>query len=354
VIARAKIWAQEHWLFLVLGFVVLVISFIAMRINLRFWGEDTRGSDTYYSWVEGRRLRDGSNPYERILHGNMQENRKYATYFPLFYEVSALTQVLGYRRYEAWIGFFRSIFLACNLAIGFALYTLTFSKQKWAFSILAVLFWYCNRWTLTASKIAALDFIPILLMVLSLGIFERYRRTSLLLFSLSLTIKQIEIFIAPLYLIWEYQQSRSFKNVLMAGFWIASIPLMTSLPFLAWNAEGFVKSIAFSATRDASTRPQWDTIDVVTHLSGLSARLPILALLFGTFFAAWQNAIGRYGAAMVVMAIFISFNPVSLFNILRGLYLSFFLQPVNGCLNPRRAILLNVVFKRISQKQAKR
>jgi hypothetical protein len=96
----------------------------------------------------------------------------------------------------------------------------------------------------------------------------------------------------------------------MAGFWIASIPLMTSLPFLAWNAEGFVKSIAFSATRDASTRPQWDTIDVVTHLSGLNARLPILALLFGTFFAAWQNAIGRYGAAMVVMAIFISFNPV--------------------------------------------
>jgi hypothetical protein len=78
----------------------------------------------------------------------------------------------------------------------------------------------------------------------------------------------------------------------MAGFWIASIPLMTSLPFLAWNAEGFVKSIAFSATRDASTRPQWDTIDVVTHLSGLSARLPILALLFGTFLQLGKMQLG--------------------------------------------------------------
>jgi uncharacterized membrane protein len=173
-----------------------------------------------------------------------------------------------------------------------------------------VLFWYFNRWVLAASNIAALDFIPILLMVVSLGIFERHRKTSLLFFSLSLAIKQIAIFIAPLYLIWEYQQSRSLKNVVVAGLWIASIPLITSIPFLAWNAEGFIKSIAFSATRDASTLRRWGSIDMVTDLSGLLARLPILALLIGTYLAAWQKALGRYAAAMLVIAIFISFNPV--------------------------------------------
>jgi hypothetical protein len=310
MIARLRIWSQEHLLFLVLGVVVLVIAFVALRINVLFWGEDTRGSDTYYSWVEGRRILDGENPYERILHGNMRENRKYATYFPLFYEISALTQVVGYRPYESWIGFYRYIFLACNLAIGFALYTLTFSRRAWGLSLLAVLFWYFNRWTLAASKIVALDFIPILLMVISLGIFERHRKTSLLLFSLSLAIKQIAIFIAPLYLIWEYQQSRSLKNVIIAGLWIASIPLITSIPFLAWNAEGFIKSIAFSATRDGSTRQNWESIDVITNVSGLLARLPILVLFIGTYFASWQKALGRYAAAMLVMAIFVAFNPV--------------------------------------------
>jgi hypothetical protein len=307
---KIKTWAQEHWLFLTLSVVVLFIAFAALRINMRFWPLDTVGSDTYYSWIEGRRILNGRNPYERILHGNMQENEKYSTYFPLFYEASTLAQLAGYRQYHAWISFFRYIFLAFNLGIGLALFGLTFSKRTWALSLLAVLFWYFNRWTLTASKIVALDFIPILLMVLSLGFFERYRKTSLLLFSFSLAFKQIAIFLAPLYLIWEYNQSRSLKNVILAGLWVVSIPLLSSIPFLYWNAEGFIKSVAFSATRDAATQFGSDSIDVVARLSGLIARIPFLAILFGAYFAAWQNAVGRYGAAMLVMAAFIGFNPV--------------------------------------------
>ena len=310
MIARLRTWVQEHYLFLVLGFAVLVIALVAARINVRFWGLDTRGSDTYYSWVEGGRILEGNNPYERILHGNMRENRKYATYFPLFYEVSALTQLVGYRRYVSWIGFYRYIFLACNLAIGFALYILTFSRRAWALSLLAVLFWYFNRWTLTASKIVALDFIPILLMVVSLGIFERYRKTALLLFSFSLAIKQIAIFMVPLYLIWEYQQSRALKNVVVASLWIASLPIIASVPFLVWNSAGFIKSIAFSATREATNSYNWETIDSVAKLSGLIGRLPILVMFTLAYFAFWQKALGPFAAAMLVMAIFVGFNPV--------------------------------------------
>jgi hypothetical protein len=141
-------------------------------------------------------------------------------------------------------------------------------------------------------------------------LFDRYRKTSLLLFSFSLAFKQIAVFLAPLYLIWEYQQSRSIKNVILAGLWIVSIPLLSSIPFLYWNAEGFIKSVAFSATRDALTQFGSDSIDVVARLGGLVARIPFLAILFATYFAAWQNAVGRYGAALLVMAAFIGFNPV--------------------------------------------
>ena len=303
-------WQKEVGLYLLLGLVTLIIVLVAIRVHRRFWSVDTVGSDTYYSWVEGRRVIRGQNPYERILHGSMEENNKYATYFPLFYEASALVQTLGIRKYYDWITFWRYIFLESNLATGLVLGAVLYSRRTWALALLAMVFWYFNRWTLSASATVALDFIPILLMVLSLVLFQRYRRTSLLLYSLSLVIKQIAIFLAPLYLIWEYQQTRSIRRTIIAGLWIVSIPLLASAPFLFWNLEGFVKSISFSATRLALNHFAAESIDAVLNLNGVIARIPFLIVLGAAYFATWQRSMGRYGAAMIVMAIFITFNSV--------------------------------------------
>lgn len=292
------------------GIAALFIVLIAIRVNLRFWSIDTVGYDTYYSWVEGRRILRGQNPYERILHGDMEENNKYATYFPLFYESSALAQYMGLRQYHEWISFWRYIFLACNIAIGLLLGGMLFSRRTWALALLAMTFWYFNRWTLSTSSSAAIDFIPILLMLLSLASFKRHRRASFLLYSLSLAIKQIAIFLAPLYLVWEYHQTRSLKKTIVAGLWIISIPLLASLPFLLWNAEGFVKSVSFSATRSALTHFGSESIDDILNLEGLVARIPFLMMLALAYLASWQKAMARHGSAMMVMAIFIAFNSV--------------------------------------------
>ncbi len=303
-------WLRERWLFVLVGIAALAIALIATRVNLRFWSLDTVGSDTYYSWIEGRRILNGRNPYERVLHGDMEENNKYATYFPLFYEASALVQKLGIKQYQAWIDFWRYIFLACNVAVGLALCAMLFSRRTWSLALLAMPFWYFNRWTLSASATVALDFIPIFLMILSLGLFERYRKTSLILFGVSLAIKQIAIFLVPLYLVWEYQQTRSFKKTVMAGVWIALVPLLASLPFLFWHAEGFIKSIAFSATRTALNHFGAESIDSILNLSGLVARIPFLIMLGGAYFVAWQKSTARYGSALLVMGIFIAFNSI--------------------------------------------
>src|SRR6266498_1776927 len=303
-------WIRDHRLILFVSIVALIVVYLAIRIHMRFWSLDTVGSDTYYSWVEGRRILNGQNPYERILHGGMDENNKYATYFPLFYESSALLQRLGIRQYQPWIDFWRYIFLICNVAVGLALCSILFSKRTWSLALLAMPFWYFNRWTLSASSTVALDFIPILLMILSLSLFDKNRKTSLLLFSFSLAIKQIAIFLAPLYLIWEYQQSHSWRKTILAGLLIISIPLLASMPFLFWNLEGFVRSIAFSATRTALNHFGADAIDSILNLTGLPARIPFLMMLCAAYIVAWQKSIGRYGAAMIVMAIFIAFNSV--------------------------------------------
>jgi len=304
-----SLFIEPHltWLVTILA---VVVAMIAIRVNLRFWSLDTVGSDTYYSWVEGRRILDGQNPYERILHGDMDENKKYSTYFPLFYELSAFVQKLGIRPYQSWIDFWRYFFMAGNIATGLALCAIIYSKRTWSLALLALPFWYFNRWTLHSSATVALDFIPIFLLILSLGLFEKHRKASFILFGFSLAIKQIAIFLAPLYLIWEYQQTRSWKSTLMAGVWIAIVPLLTSLPFLFWNAEGFIKSVAFSATRTALNHFGADSIDVIFNVSGLMARIPFLIMLFGAYFVSWQKSVGRYGAAMLVMGIFLAFNSV--------------------------------------------
>jgi hypothetical protein len=307
---RIRLLVREYWLYLLVGIAALIIAMLAIRIHSRFWSLDTVGSDTYYSWVEGRRIRDGRNPYERILHGNMIENNKYATYFPLFYEASALVQNLGFRQYQPWIDFWRRVFLFCNIAIGLALCKFLFSKRTWTLALLAMPFWYFNRWTLSSSESVALDFIPILLLVLALGLFDKYRRISLLLYSFSLAIKQIAVFLVPLFMIWEYQQTRSIKKTILAGLWIISIPLFASIPFLFWNFEGFMKSIAFSATRIGLNHFAAASIDSVLNLTGLVARIPFLLMLLGAYLVSWEKAVGRYTAAMLVMGTFIAFNSV--------------------------------------------
>jgi len=305
-----RVWLGRERLFLFCCSLGLLVALLAIRINLRFWSLDTVGSDTYYSWVEGDRILRGRNPYERILHGDMEENNKYSTYFPLFYEASALVQKLGIRPYHPWISFWRYFFMATNIGTGLVLFLMLFSKRTWVLSLLSMPFWFFNRWTLHSSATVALDFIPIFLMVVSLGMFDKYRKTSLLLFSFSLAIKQIAIFMMPLYLIWEYLESRSFKRSIITGLWIISIPLLSSIPFLFWNSEGFIKSVAFSATRSGLNHFGAESIDVILGLNGWAARIPFLLMLCGIYLATFRSALGRYGAAMLVMAVFIAFNSI--------------------------------------------
>jgi len=307
---KTKLWLNDHWLAFIVGCIALVIALVAIRVHIRFWSLDTVGSDTYYSWVEGDRILRGRNPYARILNGNMDDNKKYATYLPLFYEASAVTQYLGLEYYPKWIAFWRYIFIICNISIGLTLFAILYSRRTWAISLLALLFWYFNRWTLNASMTVALDLIPIFFMILSLALFNKYRKVSYLLYGLSLAIKQIAIFLLPLYLIWEFQQSRSIKKTILAGLWIVSIPLIASIPFLFWNAEGFFKSIIFSATRAAQNHFDADSIDTILGLRGLPARIFFLFLLFLAYLTSWQRSVGRYGGAMLVMSVFIAFNSV--------------------------------------------
>lgn len=299
---------------------LLVFLLAGAAVNVHLWKTETKGEDIYYAWVEGGRILNGENPYARVLAGNMRDNEKYATYFPVFYELSALTQRAGLRDYDAWIAFWRVVFLAFNLAIGAALFFMLYPRGQLLAAAFAAAFWLFNRWTLHVTQVAHLDFIPIFLLVISLVLFRKHRWAALFLFSLSLGVKQIGIFLAPLYLIWTWQavETDRLRQTLLAALVIASVPIVASLPFLAWNAEGralsgvegLIKSVLFSTTRNPADHFGAASADGLLGWVGLPAKLPMLALMALVYGLVWRRKIGPYVGSLFVMASFLDFNSV--------------------------------------------
>jgi len=302
---------------ILIGLSILVLIgmlYFAKQVNQAIPKPKLDKQDIYYSYIEGQRLLILSNPYERVLTGDGLSNLKYATYFPLFYELSALSQILGLTAYPAWIKFWGLIFQGFEVATAILLFA-TYARRKleWV-GIFAAGFWLFNRWTLKMVATVDLDFIPIFFMLAGLILFSSQRKLSLLLFSISLALKQIAIFIAPILVILIFLEGRHTKDRLLrslnAMLLIASIPLITSLPFLFWNAPGFINSILFSVTRLAENHFSAPSLGEIVNWSGLVARLPMLLLIFGVYSLNFKGMTKLFISATLIFAIFTNFNSV--------------------------------------------
>ncbi|MGB3533897.1 MAG: hypothetical protein WBA13_10315 [Microcoleaceae cyanobacterium] len=298
-------------------FIIAILGIIVNIKILNLWEYDPGGNDIYYTWLEGKRLLAGENPYARILAGNMRENDKYATYFPLFYLLSAITQWIGFRDYSTWLNLWRPIFLAFNIGIGLLIYYQFYQDRLLLLGLFSSFFWLFSRWTVHVTKIVHIEFIAIFILLLSLILLPRKTITSFILFGCSLAIKQVAIFLLPLYLIWAWQlaERNKLKEVITALFYIALIPSILSLPFILWNAEGFLKSILFSATRLPDSHIKAASLDALIQVSypafiGIKAKLPMLFLMSLIFLGSARRQIGIYTSVLLMMAIFINFNSV--------------------------------------------
>jgi len=139
-------------------------------LHAELWAYDTfKGKkDIYYLWQDSQLLSAGENPYTRILPGNIAENKKYPTHFPIFCLLSSLSQKLGLKDYAAWIGFWRYIFLIFNLGIGSLLFYIFYRQQLLVMAAFSACFWLFSRWTMYVTRVSQIDFIPIFFLLLSL------------------------------------------------------------------------------------------------------------------------------------------------------------------------------------------
>lgn len=320
-------WDKRYWLALL----PLMVAGLLMHIS--FWftpASDLMGQDIYYIWLEGKRIIVGENPYTRVLASDMRANDKYATYFPLAYLVSAWLQKLGFREFLDWLYLWRPLSFLFHLGIVALVLRFFYARGLWLFGFAAAAILLLGRWSIYITRVHHLEFAAIFFLLFSLLLLKNRTRWSLLSFSLSLGIKQIAIFLLPLYLIYLWKTAAKTKRINELGVGlliILSIPVLTSLPFLAWDAEGFVKSILFSATRAGSSHiegaPSLDMMfsQNLPWLVGLKAKLPMLLLMGLIYLSFLTEKVSILACSALVLMVFLYFNSV--------LFLQYFLWPLS-------------------------
>jgi uncharacterized membrane protein len=298
--------SARWWLVLL---AVLLICGAAVHVAL--WQHDTRGQDIYSMWTEGQRILHGENPYARILTGNMAQNQKYPTYFPGIYLSIAGTSSI-WPDYDQWLGVWRVAFLLFCLGTAAILFSALNAIDRPVLGILAAAFWLFNRWTLILTQIAHTDVIPIFTIVFALWALPRHRWLALLVFSFGLSIKQIGLVLVPVYLIWIWQNTpdRRIRELLRASAVMASVPVITSVYFLAASPEGYLRSILFSITRNPEGHFGVPSLDAQLGWSGPLARLPMLALLLVIWFTQMRTWVGRFVSSLLSFSIFVDYNSV--------------------------------------------
>lgn len=319
-------WDKRYWLAL------LLLAMAGLLMHVSFWftpAADLMGQDIYYIWLEGKRIILGENPYSRVLVSDMRANDKYATYFPLAYLCSALLQKLGFPEFLNWLYLWRPLSFLFHLGIVALVLRFFYLRGLWFLGFAAAGILLLGRWSVYITRVHHLEFAAIFFLLLSLLLLKDRTKWALFTFSLSLAIKQIAIFLLPLYLVylWKRPSERRVQDAGMGLLIILSVPLLTSLPFLVWDAEGFIKSIVFSATRASSSHVEAaPSLDVILSQSlpwvvGLKAKLPMLLLMGLIYLSFLTERVSILACSAIVMMVFLYFNSV--------LFLQYFLWPLS-------------------------
>lgn len=317
----------SHYKFEIILVVLCVLAFFARFV---FLGNDVGDRDIYYQFVEAMKIKDGVNPYERILGQDLRLNEKYPTFLPSSYLlILALAVPVGYN-FVAFTFVLRFLTILLESLVAFILLRIGQERRAPLLGLAAASFWLFSRWSIYNFAQARLDGIALSLAVLAVYL---YKRSStfwpFFVMSASLGIKHLGVFILPVFL-FDSIRKRQWFALLYRSLLLFSVPIIFSLPFLFRNLEGFLFSLGFSFTRLPETSNLgygWEVVTTEvanfilpklklvgtfrgTMLSYISSRLPLFTLfpLLMTF--AYLERWGKYITALVGMLLFLSLNPV--------------------------------------------
>ncbi|MBI3255807.1 MAG: DUF2029 domain-containing protein [Candidatus Andersenbacteria bacterium] len=270
---------------------------------------DKDGEDIWYAWREGGKILGGSSPYMCAVDDTCY-NRKNPTYMPGFYFLAAGVEKITQGDFPQWIAFWQPVFLLAQVLTGLMVFTGLVRRNQFLLAFVAMAFWLLNRWSLYTLRIGQIDFLAILFLVWSLTWWKRFPWWSLVLFGISLSIKQVAIFLGPLYLIWVWQTGgkKRVQRLGLALLAMGAVPLLVSLPFLWSEPASFLRAMLFPVTR---ATVGVDPIALPVMLNMVSGRMVALLCLMGvTYVGAFRRELNRFQASLLIMLIFAGLNPV--------------------------------------------
>jgi len=294
-------------LFLIINFIVL------LQIAPIVFSKTPEKNDISSIFSDGKDIAEGVNPYAKIHGSDMKNNKKYSTYLPGFFLITAGAVKLGVNDVYEFLSWWRPMSVVIHLLIGTLFFWLFWSKGLIPESFFVSLFWIYNRWNLSVMGSGQIDLLAIGFLLLSLVYFNTDKVRSGVLFGCSLAIKQIAIIFIPAYLLIWLAQTKNFKEVLSKGIpSIAIVPFIVSLPFLMIDATGFIKSVLFSATRNAGGHVKIKSLDYIFEWSGFFSKLPMFGLIFLLAYIGYKRNASPSIIAALTLSVFVCFNSVLL------------------------------------------
>lgn len=298
-----------------LAYTLFVRKPLILALIHNLYEQKAIANDIEYVWNEGSEIVHGNNPYARAAT-DTKHGGKYATYFPLSYIASAAIQKMGFATFSSYLTVVRPIvwgFQFCSAAL-VCIYLMRRGQLfLGVFAFFVILF---HRFTLYPARVVHIDFPAIAFLLLGLMLLSKKPKTAYVLLGISLAIKQMAIFLLPATLIYVWHTHTSKKQLLIACIYISILPIATLLPFIINSPSGVINSIVFSANRSATGDFASPDIATTLSLTGLTARLPMIAMLVFIYIAVWRKEIQIYGATLAIFIIFIGFNPVLFFQYL--------------------------------------
>lgn len=299
-----------------LGLLSLMASFLLLAniFKLNVQPGNYKGNDIFYIWSDGHAIANGENPYSKIHGSDMRKNQKYSTYLPGFFLIVSVYVKLGFETFSEWMSFWRPTSFLIHCFIGLLLYFVLLYRAGFWLALLGAHFWLISRWPIGIMNSGQIDSLAILLLLLSLLLLPSRKNFALVLFGASLSIKQIGIFMLPVFILLSSDLAKPFLWNVRQGFrdlfYISIVPFILCLPFLISDAQGVLMSMLFSATRSPGGHLKVQSLDEILGYAGLVSKIPMIFMLATVYFLVLEKKIGKFVAGLAVFLIFISFNSV--------------------------------------------
>lgn len=294
--------------------VFLIVNFLVLlKIAPLVFSQTPEKNDISSIFSDGQDIAQGVNPYTKIHDSDMRNNKKYSTYFPGFFLIVAGSLKLGISDLYEFLSWWRPLSVTIHLLVGALLFSLYWSRGLRAEGLFVGLFWLYNRWNLSVMGSGQIDLLAIGLLLLAHVFFDSRRVLAGFFFGCSLAIKQIAIILIPAFLLLWYVNTKSIKDTFVKGIAsIATVPFTISLPFLLSDCTGFIKSVLFSATRNAGGHVKIKSLDYIFEWSGFFSKLPMFSLIFLVAYIGYRRSLSLSSVTVLTLSIFVCFNSVLL------------------------------------------